>query len=32
MAEGCFELFSRDGGIYDAQGQRVRIKGVNWFG
>jgi hypothetical protein len=31
MAES-FELFSRDGGLYNQNGERVRIKGVNWFG
>jgi hypothetical protein len=32
MTAQPFELFSRDGGIYDQNGQRVSIKGVNWFG
>lgn len=32
MAAADFELFSRDGGIFDASGARVSIKGVNWFG
>lgn len=27
-----FELFSRNGGIFDEKGERVSIKGVNWFG
>lgn len=32
MAAETFELFSREGGIYDQNGERVQIKGVNWFG
>jgi hypothetical protein len=31
-AATAFELFSRDGGIFDEAGRRVSIKGVNWFG
>ncbi|GBF95880.1 1,4-beta-glucanase [Raphidocelis subcapitata] len=31
-AAAAFELFSREGGIFDNEGNRVSIKGINWFG
>jgi hypothetical protein len=32
QAMASFELFSKNGGIYDHDGNRVSIKGINWFG